>query len=186
MKTYYKVVAKNGDSYVSGTSLGRIIGYTTYLLNNYVYCKDGRYFFVFDTLHNAQAFIKDYIGCSIFECECQGVENPKDLDLDWVNCNLLPNGTMFACGVKLTKEVVEEQSQPIVPGNILQNGNEVRYLVAHKNDKCKLVSLNTYGCLGYNLSSYQGKLELNKLNEFVKTKGQSPFKLIGHMNDYLK
>lgn len=106
-KVYYKVVT-NGLK-----SNNHCVGSIQYILNEYVYPKSGTYLFVFKDLESAKDYHDGSRDLSIYECECEGVEErPSFMNrIKFPNIEAYPPGTIFAYGVKLLKEVKAKTSE---------------------------------------------------------------------------
>ena len=147
-KVYYKVVSSKDNLLVSVTGNLRNV---TYIPNKFVYPeRSGTYLFVFDTLDNARKAVKDFVWKSqiIWECECQGVETPNSENSQWCTKSYdeLPSGTMFAYGVKLTKEI--ESPKPKKQITLLEEGTRFS-IDGYKNIRLVRVSTKDYQLIAY-------------------------------------
>lgn len=106
-KVYYKVVT-NGLK-----SNNQCMDSIQYILNEYVYPKSGTYLFVFKDLESAKYYHAGNRDLSIYECECEGVEErPSFMNrIKFPNIEAYPPGTVFAYGVKLLKGIKAKTSE---------------------------------------------------------------------------
>lgn len=101
---YYKVVTNSLQSLYMREEDDRSVDYK---LNEYVYAPlPGTYLFVFNYIENVNKFIKkfDVKDCRVFHCECEGVQEFA-YKPSWMTSASVPEGTVFAYGVKLLEEI---------------------------------------------------------------------------------
>ena len=123
-KKFYKVCKVNRTDKNIITSLRLSSRATTvlYNLNQWVYSdRPGKFLFVFDGLDKAINFAKCIDNTTIYECEVEGLEyNPEFAYGPNREKKTWPDGTAFAYGVKLIREIEIEQEMILSVGDIIK------------------------------------------------------------------
>ena len=183
MKSCYKVVLEKNNSSAWMTGKDE----TFYKENEYVYAPSGKPFFIFKDLESAKQYtIKLGSGFVVYECECVGVEEEFPLNLDIV----LPQGTIFAYGVKLTKKIVQEKPKvKLTEGDVVKNIDGCNFLVIRTafTQSYNIVGLDSFTTNIYDMEKYPDTdLTSEGLNELARKSSQLEFEYVGKFNEIYK
>lgn len=167
MKKYYKVCSQSHDNITSA------VGNANYKIGEFTYGENGDFLFIFDTLQHAEDFIKSKIACkadkAVFECECIGVADKDNVNGFYTKyVSDLPDGTMFAYGVKLLKNLTEDNTY-YAPGSEFLAGGSLYVLIQVGPSVYTLVSLKTWNRLFDPIKGNMDGLTLKQIKEQVNS-----------------
>ena len=168
---HFKIVRKHHSEYYSAAAGWSTFGDTTrYVAGEWVFSPKGSFLFVFQTLEQAKNYLRTYRTNSpdmlhIFECEVTGIDTNNAFKFK----HSIPDGTIFAYGVKITREVIEKKFDD---GDelLLSDGG---YKTLFKYTCGKWLSLDEDGSI-----TIHDNITATTLDEFLKQTGYSKDDLI--------
>lgn len=131
-EVYYKV-CRNYNGKLNSVISADIVEYK---LNEWVYPKSiGTFLFLFTSIEAAKRAIKYYnwSNTTIFKCEAEGIcQKPRFI---YGEKDILPDGTIFAYGVRLIEEI--ESSQTFQANDVVEvtwnDGEKSNFIIAQVN-----------------------------------------------------